>query len=263
MSGVSIEELLRRARTGDEGALEELLKRCQPELGRWAARELSRVRSGIARPSDLVQNTSLRAFRGFSTFNGTTEAEWFAWLQRVLRNQKAQSLREERRKKRGPPGTMPLDGPEALATPAPEKSPSQAASVQDEWRLLLALLYQLPDEQRDAIWLCHLKELPVAEAARRLGKSEGAVAGLLQRGLKALRARREQSAEAESGEPPGITATLNEAAAALLTYLRRRDAGETVEPVTFIAEYPSCADELRAMLHWIEQLQALRPTSHT
>jgi RNA polymerase sigma-70 factor, ECF subfamily len=263
ISGVSIEELLRRARAGDEGALEELFNRCRPELGKWAARVVSRLRPGAARPSDLVQDTALHAFRGFSTFNGTTEAEWFAWLQQVLHNQTEQSRRKQERKKRGPHGTASLDDPEALATPAPEKSPSQVTSDQEEWRLLLAHLYQLPDDWRDAIWLCHLKELPVAEAARRMGRSEGSVAGLLQRGFKALKERMAKSPEAETGEPSSLPPTLNEAAAALLTYLQRRDAGEKVDPVAFIAEYPDCADELRGMLEWIERLQALRPGSHT
>lgn len=262
ISGVSIEELLRRARAGDDGALEELFNRCRPELGKWAARVVSKLRPGMARPSDLVQDTSLRAFHRFSTFNGTTEAEWFAWLQKVLRSQTKQSLRAQGRKKRNPVGTVPLDDSEALETPSPEKSRSQESSEEAQCRLL-AHLYQLPDDWRDAIWLCHLKELPVAEAARLMGRSVGSVAGLLQRGLKALKARMTQSPEAETGEPSELPATLNEAAAALLTYLQRRDAGENVDPVAFLAEYPDCADELRDMLEWIERLQALRPASHT
>jgi RNA polymerase sigma-70 factor (ECF subfamily) len=262
MPEVSIEELLRRARAGDEDAREQLFALCRSKLDEWASRKVFRMKPGLPRPSDLVQETSLRAFSGLSTFSGTTEAEWFAWLKRIFRNQAAQSLRDTRRKKRDAPSTVPLDGPEALAAAARQESPSQVTSLQEEWRLLLAHLYQLPDDQRDAIWLCHLKELPVAEAARRLGKTEPAVAGLLQRGLKALRARMVEGLGTEMrGEPPGITATLNDAAAALLSYLRRRDAGERVEPAAFIAEHPDCADELRAMLHWIERLQALRPAA--
>ncbi|QRK06581.1 sigma-70 family RNA polymerase sigma factor [Archangium violaceum] len=258
---VSIEELLRRARAGDEGARAELFKRCRPRIGQWAARDLAHVPPGLARPSDITQDTAELAYRHLSSFNGTTEAEWFAWLHRIFRNQAAQSVRNERRKKRSAPSTVPLDSPEAAVAATRQKSPSQVASVQEEWRLLLAHLYRLPDDQRDAIWLCHLKELPVAEAARRLGRTEPSVAGLLQRGLKALRARMAESLGAETGESPSLTATVNDAAAALLTYLRRRDAGEKVEPAAFIAENPDCADELRAMLHWIERLQALRPAT--
>ncbi len=55
--------------------------------------------------------------------------------------------------------------------------------------------------------------------------------------------------------------TLDAAAEALLAYLQRRDAGKRVEPEVFIAEYPACAEELRAMLQWIERLQALRPSA--
>ena len=62
-------------------------------------------------------------------------------------------------------------------------------AVEEEWRSLYTFIFELPDAQREAIWLCHLRETPVAEVASRMGRTEAAVAGLLQRGLKALRAR--------------------------------------------------------------------------
>jgi RNA polymerase sigma-70 factor (ECF subfamily) len=63
------------------------------------------------------------------------------------------------------------------------------------------------------------------------------------------------------GEQDEADTALNSAAAALLTYLRRRDAGEPVDAATFVKMCPDCTDELRDMLHWIERLQALRPAS--
>ncbi len=258
---MSVEELLLLARAGNEGALEELFERCRPTLGKWASRELSEARPGVVRPSDITQETALRAFTRFSSFKGTTEGEWFAWLKRIFQSRTAQSARSARRQKREETRAVPLDSLEALTTPSPQKSPSQATSYQEEWRQLLAALFHLPDDQREAIWLCHLKELPVAEAARYLGRTEQSVAGLLQRGLKALRTRRKQESEADPGEPTGGASTLDAAAEALLAYLQRRDAGKRVEPEVFIAEYPACAEELRAMLQWIERLQALRPSA--
>jgi len=154
-----------------------------------------------------------------------------------------------------------MDSPDALAAPALQKSPSQATAFDEEWRQLLAHIYQLPGDQRDAIWLCHLKELPVAEVAQRLEKSEPAVAGLLQRGLKALRSRMTEGVAADTLDSPGVSDTLNDAEAALLTYLQRRDAGELPALDAFLAAHPTCADELRAMLHWIERIQAIRPIS--
>ena len=57
-------------------------------------------------------------------------------------------------------------------------------------------LAALPEGQRRAIELHHLQGLPLAEIADELGTTKSAVAGLLHRGLKALRAT---SAKPERG----------------------------------------------------------------
>ncbi|QRN97048.1 sigma-70 family RNA polymerase sigma factor [Archangium violaceum] len=263
LSGISVEELLRRARAGDKDALEELFDRCRKQLGEWASQGGARARPDVARPSDMVQDTALRAFGAFSSFKGTTEAEWLAWLQSVFRSRKVQQVRHARRKKRDTLNTVPLEDSEALAMPTPVRSPSQASAFREEWRLLLTHLYELPDDQREAISLCYLKELPVAEVARHLEKTEPAVAGLLKRGVKTLRTRMVEDAGPPPREPSSESALQRDSAVALLDYLRRRDTGEKLEPVALIAQYPDCADELRDMLHWIDRLQALRPTSST
>ena len=46
---------------------------------------------------------------------------------------------------------------------------------------------KLPEDQRRAVELHHLQGLPSAIVAKRLERSEVAVAGLLRRGLKKLR----------------------------------------------------------------------------
>jgi RNA polymerase sigma-70 factor, ECF subfamily len=45
----------------------------------------------------------------------------------------------------------------------------------------------LPEEQRTAVELHHLKDESVTAIAEHLGRSEASVAGLLRRGLKKLR----------------------------------------------------------------------------
>jgi RNA polymerase sigma-70 factor (ECF subfamily) len=52
---------------------------------------------------------------------------------------------------------------------------------------LAGALARLPENQRRAVELHHLGGLPVAEVARVLGRSDGAVGALLVRGLKRLR----------------------------------------------------------------------------
>jgi RNA polymerase sigma-70 factor (ECF subfamily) len=57
---------------------------------------------------------------------------------------------------------------------------------------MIEALAALPENQRRAIELHHLEGLPLAEIAQQLGTTKAAVAGLLHRGLKALRARLEE-----------------------------------------------------------------------
>jgi RNA polymerase sigma-70 factor, ECF subfamily len=67
-------------------------------------------------------------------------------------------------------------------------SPSQKAMRQEQVLRLADALTQLPPEQRQAVELHHLQGCPLAEVARHMDRSKGAVAALLFRGLKKLRA---------------------------------------------------------------------------
>ena len=60
--------------------------------------------------------------------------------------------------------------------------------MRQELHLRLATaLGQLPEDQRLAIELHHLKGCTVAEAAEQMGRTKNAVVGLLFRGMKRLR----------------------------------------------------------------------------
>lgn len=257
----SFEDLLARARAGDEGALEALFARSKPLIEKWVARRRHKKQPGISRPSDLAQDASFRAFKSFATFEGTTEKQWGAWLESVFDSCTTQAFRDAGRKKRDTKAETPLDDPSELDVPSPQVSPSQATANEEQWQQVFTQIFQLPEDQKQAIWLCHLKETRVAEAARQMGKSEGAVAGLLQRGLKTLREQFADDAGRKSSASAAPSPGQEEAVAALLTYLRRRDAGQHVEAAAFVAEHPACADELRAMLEWIERIHAIRPTN--
>ena len=72
---------------------------------------------------------------------------------------------------------------------AEQSSPSQRAIRQEELLRMAEALAGLPEAQRRAIELHHLRAMPLAEIADELGTTKAAVAGLLHRGLKALRSR--------------------------------------------------------------------------
>src|SRR5262249_33512621 len=70
---------------------------------------------------------------------------------------------------------------------AEQSSPSQEAGRKEQGVRLAEALAQLPEPQREAVTLRHLEGWSLADIADHLGRTQAAVVGLLQRGLKALR----------------------------------------------------------------------------
>jgi RNA polymerase sigma-70 factor (ECF subfamily) len=256
-----MEALLHRVREGEKGAWEELLARSQSDLDRWAARRLGSSPPGGIRPSDVAQEAALGAFQRFSSFRGTGEGEWRVWLEQVLHSRCVDMLRKAGSQKRDDARGLPLDTPEAQGLPAPQRSPSLVSSQQEEWRRLLTRFYELPDAQREALSLYYLRDSTLDNIAERLGRSREAVESLIQRGLRALRAGMEGTTSAEPEEEPGPVITRNQVDAALAVYFRRREEGVPLNPDAFAAGYPECTDELRGLLHWLEKLRALQPST--
>ena len=146
--------------------------------------------------SDVVQQTLLEAHRKRSQFRGQSEAEMAAWLRQMLACNLADAVRAWGRAKRDVAREQSLqadlDGSSArLASwlAAEQSTPSQQAQGREDLVRLAESLATLPEAQREALVLRHCEGLSLAEISRRLGRSPAAVAGLLKRGLRELRAQ--------------------------------------------------------------------------
>jgi RNA polymerase sigma-70 factor (ECF subfamily) len=150
-----------------------------------------RLRS-ILDPSDVAQLTLLKAQAGRDRFRGENEGELLVWLRKIL----ARVLIDLARK-HGPR----LHGHEFAFEAIEESSvrleqyfagddtsPSRRAVRQEETVRLAEALASLPEDQRTALELKHFHDLTVAQIGRTMDKSPSAVAGLLYRGLRSLRA---------------------------------------------------------------------------
>ena len=71
--------------------------------------------------------------------------------------------------------------------PADQTSPSQIVLRSERARRLADALSELPEDQRVAVELHHLSGFKLAEVAEYMERTHASVAGLLRRGLKALR----------------------------------------------------------------------------
>ncbi|QJW94789.1 sigma-70 family RNA polymerase sigma factor [Frigoriglobus tundricola] len=144
--------------------------------------------------SDVVQLTVLQAHANRGQFRGRTEEEWMGWLRAILRNVLVGALRAYGTEARDVGRERAIGaGLEASASraeqwlAADQTSPSQRASRHEQLIRLAAALALLPDDQREAVELHHLKGHTVAEVGERMGRTRAAAMGLIFRGLERLR----------------------------------------------------------------------------
>lgn len=181
-----VNEWISRARSGDRAALGRLLDLYRPLLRARAHESLGvdlRIRVD---ESDVVQQVCLAAHDGIARFEGTGQPELLQWLLRIvehtiLRVAERERDAERRAINREVRGSGPLH-----QAADPHTSPSRRAIRGEQRRILEDAIRQLPDDQQAAVRMKYLEQTTLAETAQRLGKTEDAVSGLLQRGITRL-----------------------------------------------------------------------------
>src|SRR4051812_33805362 len=143
-------------------------------------------------PSDVVQQTLLKAHQNWGQFRGESEAELAAWLRAILAHHLADVCRKFDPwlggRERSLEAALEQSSARLESWLAAEDTPPSKKSERQEQLLRMAeALARLPDDQRLALELRYLKGLAVAEVAREMGRSPAAVGSLLYRGLKTLR----------------------------------------------------------------------------
>jgi RNA polymerase sigma-70 factor (ECF subfamily) len=155
-------QLLDRARSGDEDAINTLFARHVDPLRRWASGRLPRWARDVADTDDLVQETLLQTFKRIGQFEPRGIGALHAYLRQAVLNR----IREElRRKSRRPDGTG-LSGLEAESHLSPLE---QAIGTEAIERYESALARLRPEEQDAIIGRIELG-YTYEELARALGK---------------------------------------------------------------------------------------------
>ena len=172
----------------------ERLWRYQPYLKMLARMQLRRAYQSKVDQSDLVQQSLMQAVQAIDQFRGESEEELRGWLRQILaRNiyhldrdmhrDKRDVRRERSIEDRLAQSSLRLEGWLASSSPTPSHNVANGERI---IRLSQAI-EKLPEAQRDAIRLHYLEGLKLSECATRLGKTTGAIAGLLHRGMKSLK----------------------------------------------------------------------------
>jgi RNA polymerase sigma-70 factor (ECF subfamily) len=181
---VEIEQgLIRKAQTGDRAAFEELVRR----TSRLVFARLYLETGDRHWAEDLLQETWLLAYRSLGRLNDPNRLR--PWLLTIAQNVLIDALRRQGRKKRTPPARSEIHALTEVPSSAP--SPEQHAERAEMHDQALAALRSLPEEYRLPLTLRYITGADYETIETQLGLSNGALRGLLHRGLKILRARLE------------------------------------------------------------------------
>ncbi|TWU29491.1 sigma-70 family RNA polymerase sigma factor [Bythopirellula polymerisocia] len=170
------------------------LERCRNYLRFLADIKLHRRLRRQIDPSDMVQETMLKAYAAWDKFAGSEPGQRVAWLRQILMRTILHALRDAHCAKRDIAREQRLEGlieessrriEQCLA--ADESSPSAAVQQAEELMRVADAVYQLPEAERIAVVGYYWQGGTLSEISETLGRSAPAVAGLVHRGLRRLR----------------------------------------------------------------------------
>ena len=176
------EELVRRLRTGDEAAYEELLSRFQQQVYNLAYRLLNDA--GDA--SDVVQEVFLKIFRNVGHFRRQSSLK--TWIYRITVNEAHNQRRWFFRHRSREVGLD--DEPDQIRTrnvPDSERSPFDCTFDREKHELIENALARINPLFREAVVLRDVEDLSYEEIAEVLQISLGTVKSRILRGREALR----------------------------------------------------------------------------
>lgn len=171
----SFPEALDRARSGDEHAFATIYRDTQPGLLRYARG------SANGHGEDITAEVWLEVTRALHRFDGD-EQGFRAWVFTIARRKIIDHVRRDARR----PTVVLQDAEEIYLNEA--RDVAEDYEAQEATRRALTLVRSLPQSQADAILLRVVAGLDIAQVARLLGKSPGAVRVLTHRGLRRLAA---------------------------------------------------------------------------
>ena len=179
------ESLVRRAQGGEPEAFAQLYEAHFNKMYRYIA---LRVRNQ-ADAEDLTQQVFLKALESIGSYRWRG-MPFSSWLFRIAHNQVVDHFRKRRKEK-----TLPLDEARAVSSADPTLLAEQRLRLEQ-----LAVAYeQLTEAQREVISLRLAGGLSVAETAKVMAKSEGAVKVLQHDALVKLRRILSSSNEEANG----------------------------------------------------------------
>ena len=166
------ESLVRRAQHRDQEAFAQLYEEHFDKIYRYVTLKIGNATEA----EDMTQQVFLNALQSISSFKWKG-VPFSAWLFRIAHNQVVDYFRSKKRT------TVPLDESLVSSSDNPQSATERKLDIE---QLILATK-QLTEAQREVISLRFAGELSIAQVAKAMGKSQGAVKALQHSAIVALR----------------------------------------------------------------------------
>jgi RNA polymerase sigma-70 factor (ECF subfamily) len=169
------QELIAKAKSGNVGAFEELVRMHQQS----ALRVAYFVSGDADAAEDVAQEAFVKAYRALPRFR--EESAFRPWLLRIVRNE---ALNDRRRRGRQERLSLRLSADPVSGGTA--QSPETTVVTQQNQEAVLAAVERLPERGRQVVALRYLIGLSEEETATTLGVPVGTVKSRTSRALRAL-----------------------------------------------------------------------------
>ena len=171
------ESLVRRAKEHDQAALTQIYEENFDKIYRYIVLKIG----DRTEAEDMTQQVFLSAFKSISSFKYKKGTPFSSWLYRIAHNQVVDYFRKKSKR-----ATVPLE--ESVASSSSDSSDprlevERGLAIQQ----LASATKQLTKAQQEVISLRFAGELSVAQVAKVMDKSEGAIKALQHSAIVSLR----------------------------------------------------------------------------
>ena len=179
--------LIERARIGSIASQNDLLAELRSYLLAIANEQFNERLQGKLGPSDIVQQSMIRAVGNFGDYRGQSEAEFRGWLRQIVINETRQAHRGHAADKRDYRREQELHADESAAAirePVDQNlTPATHTLALEQSEAIKRLVSQLPENYQTVIRLRNWEELSFEEIAQRTGMSVSGAAKVWYRAL--------------------------------------------------------------------------------
>lgn len=170
---LDVENLVRRAQRKDAEAFSQLYEAYFDRIYRYCRMKLSNEMEA----EDITQQVFIKALNSICSYQ-CKGVPFSAWLFRIAHNQVVDHFRRQSKR-----STVQIDGLPLAARDDPEK----LVECRLETERVTEAAKNLTDAQQEVISLRFASQLSIAEVAKVMGKSEGAIKALQHSAIMSLR----------------------------------------------------------------------------